>query len=76
MRIDCHVHSYPLAIPGYCKGIFTPAYSGIKCNDLESILRKNEEKTGIMHGIFYGCNDHRTLPKKPKSKYLLKRVYQ
>ena len=52
MKVDCHVHSFPLAIPGNCRGIFTPAYSGIKLNYLELILKKFDENTGMRHGVF------------------------
>ena len=74
MYIDCHTHSYPLAIPGAFFWNLTPRYTGLKINDLESTLRKKEDITGVRHGVFYGGNDYRTIPKAPKSSYLKERV--
>jgi hypothetical protein len=75
MKVDCHVHSYPLAMPGG-KTFWTPIciYGGIKWNDLEDALKKREDDEQITHGVFYGGNDFKVLPKQPKNSYLEKRV--
>ena len=77
MRIDCHSHLYPLAIPGWFPRNFlnrTNGYYGLELPDLKKELRRREEKSGVMHGIFSGTNDPRTLPKAPTDRYTLRRV--
>lgn len=77
MRIDCHSHLYPLAIPGWFPRNFfkrTNGYYGLELQDLKKELWRREAKTGIQHGIFSGTNDPRALPKLPADVYTLKRV--
>jgi hypothetical protein len=75
MKIDCHVHSYPVFIPAGRKfWTLIPQYAGINFDELEKSLKKREDSEGIMHGVFYGGNDMGVLPKKPKKNYLKKRV--
>ena len=75
MKIDCHVHSYPLLMPGGLGkfSVITP-YGGLRIDEVEDHLKKLEDKEGIIHGVFYGGNSIKTLPKRPTSKYLEKRV--
>jgi hypothetical protein len=73
MRIDCHVHSYPLFIPGTLGGLITKSTSGISIRKLEGQLKKFEDRYGVKHGVFYGGNDFRTVTREVNS-YLESRV--